>query len=202
MTSIRNLPLAARLGGAFGVLCVAVAIVAFTGMHAMTGLRAETDELGERHLAAAQLLGGMQERAKDNVGLIAQHLYVRDGDLAAQDEIVEGDRGQLGREQGRRRQAREAVRGHHRRGRVRGVVADPRRRCSSCRSRCSSASRAETVANAEERTGSRTAFEQQLLKLDAELETDGRGAAAATNEFAAEGMKAAHAADAPAPASS
>ena len=28
MTSIRNLPLAARLGGAFGVLCVAVAIVA------------------------------------------------------------------------------------------------------------------------------------------------------------------------------
>ena len=33
MTSIRNLPLAARLGGAFGVLCLALAIVAFAGMH-------------------------------------------------------------------------------------------------------------------------------------------------------------------------
>ena len=53
MTSIRNLPLAARLGGAFGALCVALAIVAFTGVHAMSGLRAETDELAERHLAAA-----------------------------------------------------------------------------------------------------------------------------------------------------
>src|SRR3954453_21875048 len=88
MTSIRNLPLAARLGGAFGVLCVAVAIVAFTGLHAMSGLRAKTDDLAERHLVAAQLLGGMQTRAKDNVYLIAQHLYVHDGDLAAQDKIM------------------------------------------------------------------------------------------------------------------
>src|SRR4051794_35919606 len=87
MTSIRNLPLAARLGGAFGVLCLALAIVAFTGIQAMSGLREKTDDLGERQLAAAQLLGGMQARAKDNVGLISQHLYVSDGDLAKQDEI-------------------------------------------------------------------------------------------------------------------
>src|SRR5437868_4239334 len=87
MTSIRNLPLAARLGGAFGVLCVAVAIVAFTGTHAMSSLRTETDQLGERHLQAAQLLGGMQTRAKANVSLIAQHLYVRDGDAPAQRKI-------------------------------------------------------------------------------------------------------------------
>ena len=89
MTSIRNLPLAARLGGAFGVVCVALAIVAFAGMHALSGLREDTDNLGERQLVAAQLLGGMQERSKDNVGLIAQHLYVSDGDLTQQDEIFE-----------------------------------------------------------------------------------------------------------------
>ena len=97
MTSIRNLPLAVRLGGAFGALCLALAIVAFTGVHAMNGLRAETDELAEHHLRAAELLGGMQTRAKDNMSLVAQHLYVRDGDLAAQDAIADGDRGQLGR---------------------------------------------------------------------------------------------------------
>src|SRR4051812_28396410 len=87
MTSIRNLPIAARLGGAFGVLCLALAIVAFTGMNALSGLREATDNLGERQLVAAQLLGGMQSRAKDNVGLISHHLYVSDGDLAAQDKI-------------------------------------------------------------------------------------------------------------------
>jgi hypothetical protein len=30
----------------------------------------------------------MSTRAKDNVSLVAQHLYIRDGDLAAQDRIV------------------------------------------------------------------------------------------------------------------
>src|SRR4051812_34537575 len=89
MTSIRNLALAARLGGAFGVLCVAMAIVAFTGVHSMNGLRAKSDELVERHLRAAELLGGIQTRTKDNVSLVAQHLYVHDGDLAAQDRLAE-----------------------------------------------------------------------------------------------------------------
>src|SRR4051794_22539379 len=88
MTSIRNLPLAARLGGAFGVLCVAVAIVAFAGTHAMSGLRAKTDELGQRHLKATALIGGMQTRVKDNVSLIAQHLYVNDGDAPAQAAVM------------------------------------------------------------------------------------------------------------------
>ena len=39
MTSIRNLPLAARLGGAFGALCLMLAIVAYTGVHSMNGVR-------------------------------------------------------------------------------------------------------------------------------------------------------------------
>ncbi len=86
MTSIRNLPIAARLGGAFGVLCLALAIVAFAGMTALSSLQAKSENLGEHQLVAAELLGGMQQRAKDNVGLIGLHLYVTDGDLAAQDE--------------------------------------------------------------------------------------------------------------------
>ena len=78
MTSIRNLPLAVRLGGAFVALCVALAVVAFTGLHAMSGLEAKTDVIAERHLRAAQLLGDLRMRTKDNVSLIAQHLYVRE----------------------------------------------------------------------------------------------------------------------------
>ena len=43
MTSIRNLPLAVRLGGAFGALCVALAIIAFTGIHSMNGVRDDAE---------------------------------------------------------------------------------------------------------------------------------------------------------------
>src|ERR1700754_2705266 len=88
MTAIRNLPLAARLGGAFGVLVLAMAVMAFTSINAMSGLRAKSDDLAEHQLRAADLLGGMQTRAKDNINLIAQHLYVHDGDLAEQDRVA------------------------------------------------------------------------------------------------------------------
>ena len=81
MKHIRNLPLAVRLGGAFGALCLGLAIVALTGVLAMNGLRADSDELANRHLRAAELLADLQMRAKDDVSLVAQHLYVHDGDL-------------------------------------------------------------------------------------------------------------------------
>src|SRR4051794_20092168 len=88
MTSIRNLPLAVRLGGAFGALCLMLAIVAFSGVHSMNGVRDDSRNLANRHLRVAQLIGGIQQRAKDNMSLVAQHLYVYDGDLQSQDRIA------------------------------------------------------------------------------------------------------------------
>src|SRR6185436_16676485 len=88
MTSIRNLPLAARLGGAFGALCLMLAIVAVTGVHSMNGVRDDSREVANRHLRVAELLGGIQQRAKDNMSLTAQHLYVYDGNLQAQDKVA------------------------------------------------------------------------------------------------------------------
>ncbi len=86
---MRNLPLAVRLGGAFGALCVALALVAFTGMNSMNGVREDSVNLAERHLRVADLLGEVQRRAKDNVALGARHLYVHDGDLETQDTLAE-----------------------------------------------------------------------------------------------------------------
>ena len=57
MTSIRNLPLAVRLGGAFGALCVALAIIAFSGIHSMDGVRDDAETLAHEHLEAAEALG-------------------------------------------------------------------------------------------------------------------------------------------------
>src|SRR4051795_10893837 len=88
MTSIRNLPLAVRLGGAFGALCLMLAIVAFTGVHSMNGVRDDSQNIADRQLPISELIGGIQQRAKDNLSLVAQHLYVHDGDLAAQDKIL------------------------------------------------------------------------------------------------------------------
>src|SRR3954447_8291538 len=88
MTSIRNLPLAARLGGAFGALCLMLALVAVTGVHSMNGVRDDSRNLAHRHLRAAQLIGGIQQRAKDNMSLVAQHLYVDDGALRTQDAVA------------------------------------------------------------------------------------------------------------------
>jgi hypothetical protein len=88
MTSIRNLPLAARLGGAFGALCLMLAIVATTGVHSMGGVRDDSRTLADQHMKAAEILGAVQARAKDNLSLVGQHLYVFDGDLAAEDKIA------------------------------------------------------------------------------------------------------------------
>ncbi|RKQ87335.1 methyl-accepting chemotaxis protein [Solirubrobacter pauli] len=195
MTAIRNLPLAARLGGAFGVLCLALAIVAFAGINSMDNLRAETDELGERHIEAAQLLGGMQERAKDNVSLISQHLYVRDGDLAAQDEIVKEIEANWAASKQDGAAVAKLFEGTPAEDELNTFVA-VRSEMLEAQKAALEDSRAETVADVEERTGSRTTFEQTILKLDSELEAAAEGLDAATNTFAEQGMSAAHAADA------
>ena len=195
MTSIRNLPLAVRLGGAFGVVCLALTIVAFTGVHAMSGLRAKTDELGERHLAAAQLLGGMQTRAKDNVSLIAQHLYVRDGDLAAQDGIFKDIEANWAKNAAAGAKLDKLFAGTSASDEYATFVTT-RADMVKLQKQVLTDSRAETLRNDEERATSRDAFEKQVLEADTNLEAAGEALSAATNKFAEQGMREAHAADA------
>src|SRR4029078_7746797 len=59
-----------------------------TGVYSMHGVRDESDNLANRHLRIAQLTGGIQQRAKDNLGLMAQHLYVYDGNLQTEERIA------------------------------------------------------------------------------------------------------------------
>ena len=55
----------------------------------MNGISGKADSLAHTNLKSAELLADMQTRAKDDVSLGAQHLYVYDGDLAAQDGVAE-----------------------------------------------------------------------------------------------------------------
>ena len=195
MTSLRNVPLAARLGGAFSVLCLAMAIVAFTGLHAMSGLREKGDALADQHFRAAQLLGDMKERAKDNVGMVAEHLYVHDGDLAGEDKLMREIEANWVKTQSdgvalaKLYQGTPAQPAYEHFERVRSQLIKVEEAALK-------ASRAETVRNTENRGGSRGTFEGQVLALDAQLEQAADELVADTDKFAATGVKEAAAADA------
>jgi methyl-accepting chemotaxis protein len=195
MTSIRNLPLAVRLGGAFGALCLAMAIVAFTGLHAMSGLRGKADVLAERHLRASQLLGQMRERSKDDMSMVAQHLYVHDGELDAQDKLMRAIESDWAKSDADGAKLQQVFAGTPAADEYRAFVAK-HAETVAVEKKALETSRTETLHNVEERDGSRGTYVNELLKLDDELEDTAEDLAAATNKFAATGIEEAHAADA------
>ena len=187
MTSIRNLPLAVRLGGAFGALCLALAIVAFTGVHAMNGLKPRPTSSPSTTCAPPSCSGACRQRAKDNMSLVAQHLYVHDGDDVTKDGDRGRDRGQLGQEPGGQSGAGEAVRRHARRRP--STPSSPRSAPSSSRPRSRRSlrdrpSEERTVAldlrrARQERHGAR-ARRRPLLEAANHLAAEGVGEARAT----------------------
>src|SRR5262245_44518579 len=172
MSKIRNLPLAVRLAGAFGALTVALVIVAFTGVHAMDGLSGKSSDLANKNLRAAELLGDLQQRSKDNVALVEQHLYVFDGDLANEDRIAADI------QKNDAANAKADAQLHKLLGGT--AVWDEYERFDGLREKIETAeqtavrrSRGETVRKADERDGSRNYFGSTVLPLDNQLEQAG-----------------------------
>jgi methyl-accepting chemotaxis protein len=183
MTSIRNLPLAVRLGGAFGALCVALAIVGFTGIHSMNGVGDDAENLAHEHLEAAEALGGLREIVKDNVGLTSQHLYVYDGDLPAQDKVAKEFEGnvkaasdQLGA-LAKLFEGSQAEPEYQAYTKARGILVDEMKEAIA-------RSREETVRNAEERDGSRSIFIDEVLEADSGVEQAGDALVTEANRLA------------------
>jgi methyl-accepting chemotaxis protein len=188
MTSIRNPPLAARLGGAFGALCLALVLVAFTGVNAMNGLEAKSDELADRHLRASELLAGIQQDAKDTVGLVAQHLYVYDGDLAAQDGVAEKIEAEHAESDRAAAELAKLLAGTPIEGRY-AEFAALRDEMTRTQDEAIQRSRVETVENVEDRDGSRTTYTEGVLEADQELEAVAGALLDETHALAAEGVK-------------
>jgi methyl-accepting chemotaxis protein len=63
-------------------------LVAVVATQAMSGLNDRTTTLGERDLRATDLSGNLAERNATIGHLVAQHLFVYDGDLKAQDALA------------------------------------------------------------------------------------------------------------------
>jgi methyl-accepting chemotaxis protein len=191
MNKIRNLPLAVRLAGAFGALVLGLVIVAFTGMRAMNGISGKADGLAHTDLKSAEVLADMQARAKGDVSLGLQHLYVHDGQLGVEDGLarkiaannsaIANDSAQLSRLFAGTGAADEFTAYDQLRHQLVDALATAVQR-----------SRQETVRNANNRGDSRGFFEGHVLQLDAQVEKAGDALLAAANQ---EGDKSAAAGD-------
>jgi methyl-accepting chemotaxis protein len=181
MTKIRNLPLAVRLAGAFGAVVLGLVIVAFTGTRAMDGISGKADGLAHTNLKAAELLADVQERAKDDISNGEQHLYLHDGQLAVEDGIAKdiaannaamtSDSARIGRLLAGTGAADEFAR-----------YDQVRRQMVAALATAVNRSRIETLRKADDRSWSRTFFENTVLGLDQQVERAGRQLLAAANQ--------------------
>jgi methyl-accepting chemotaxis protein len=161
MQFFRNLPLAARLAVAFGTLALGLMLVGAVSVREMSVLKRDTHELGDRDLRVSVLAGAVGERAATIGHLTAQHLYVEDGDVEAQDETqkkIEALR-DLNTRDGK--ELESLLAGTSAEGAMREFAA-ARAQFIEGWAEALELSREETVRGVEERTGSRSVYESQV----------------------------------------
>jgi methyl-accepting chemotaxis protein len=135
----------------------------------MDGVRADAETLAHEHLEAAEALGAIRERVKDNVSLTSQHLYVVDGDPAAQNTVADEFAANV------KANATDAAAIEKL---FAGTDAEPeyaayakaRTALVDVMKRAMDRSRSETARNAEDRDGSRAIFTGEVLKGDENVE--------------------------------
>ena len=102
-------------------------------------------------------------RAKDDVSLVAQHLYVHDGDLKTQDAIAADLKSNWAKNEADGAAVAKLLRRHARRGGVRRRTRSSRDELTETEQEAVERSRAETVQNVEERDGSRDLYSGDVL---------------------------------------
>jgi methyl-accepting chemotaxis protein len=171
MQRLQNLPLAARLGAGFGALGLALLIVAFFSGSSIGGLKSELNEVGARDIRALSLVSDIGTRAETIGHLTTQHLYVEDGNLAAQKRL-EAEIADLKAANGRDLQTLESVVDSRKAKSALAATAAARKTFIAGYTEALRRSRAETVANAEDRDGSRNLHTSKVLPALAQLQKD------------------------------
>ncbi len=170
MSRLRRLPLGLRLGAAFSILLVALAITVVVGVSHLRALDISSEDSPQgRDIAALSTITEINEAIPSAAHNLVRHLYVYDGDLTTQDRIaeemaadgknIERSAAELGR-QLRSDRSKAAFARFNRAGARFAEVLD----------RAIALSRKETVDHAEERDGSRTLYTNTFLRiLDREI---------------------------------
>jgi len=88
MQNLRNLPLAARLGVAFGALALGLLVVSLVAFRSTDNLKTKVDALAVDVPGYTALVDGLAARLPEEAHAAVEHLYVYDGDLDAQDALA------------------------------------------------------------------------------------------------------------------
>jgi methyl-accepting chemotaxis protein len=86
LSFFKNLRVAQRLALAFGALLVAIAAVAAIGITNLNTVKDDTEEVGAHNLPALQSAVAYDAMSQATIRLVADHLYVQDGDVKAETE--------------------------------------------------------------------------------------------------------------------
>ena len=89
MQTFRNLRLAVRLGVAFGALALGLVIVAAVALASAGQNQSALESISKERVPALELVSDLGERTQSIAHKTAQHLYVFDGDLGAEDALQE-----------------------------------------------------------------------------------------------------------------
>jgi methyl-accepting chemotaxis protein len=173
MQTFRNLRLAVRLGVAFGALAAGLLIVAAVAFVSAGQNQSALESLSREDVTALELVADLGERSESIAHKTAQHLYVADGDLEAQDALqdeIEALRAQNST-------AGEQLAGIIRAAHPEAVTevdeyAAARNAFVGQWKKALELSRQETVDGVDEREGSRTAYTEQVVPALTTLEKD------------------------------
>ncbi len=170
MNALSNVRIGHRLAIAFGLLCLLLALLAGTTYRSLSDLASSASRLAERDLTALRALASVNQLMESQGHLAAQHLYVNDGDLQAQDalaRVLEKNRKQITADL----RVLEENLGDERLERSFAAVRAARGPYVEAYGRAVELSRQETVAQAEERDGSRGVYTGAVVPALGKLHT-------------------------------
>jgi methyl-accepting chemotaxis protein len=192
MSRFANLPLAVRLAAAFGLQAAALLLVTVLALNAFGTSSDAIGEISARDVRAVSLAGEVGQNVQSIGRLATEHLYVYDGDLKSQDQIAARIKTMNADAQSEAKQLAELVAGDPNLA----SFSEQATIWSNVLNEALAASRAETVAHKENRTGSRDLYTgrispgmDQLFKTIKELQ----GSVQARTQAIAARVKAEHA---------
>src|SRR4051794_9853784 len=172
MSFFANQKLAVRLGTAFGALALGLLVVATIGFTQMGSLRATTEDLNHREVREQALAATVSTLSLDVGQETANHLYVHDGDLAAQDDIQKDIAEMTATAKKDMAELSKLVKGGDAEAEAR-TFADAANRYFDLDAKTIAQSRQETVTKDEERSGSRGTYTTKLADIRGELDASG-----------------------------
>jgi methyl-accepting chemotaxis protein len=157
-----DLKIGVRLAIAFGAIAFALGIVAVVSVTSLNSVAADGQDLATHDLGNVEAVDGVMEDWIQNDVLVAQHLYVHDGDLKKQDAIAK----QIAENDGEIKEGIALLSKSLEGDEEQATLASVQKVGKACTADVNAAldkSRQETVDAVEERDGSRGIYTEQVL---------------------------------------